>query len=73
MFLLDLMHFAKQQHREVFKFSKLLQDDFQVQKGHMLDVVSQHVGTTSEPCSIGQIDFGTNFLLMIQLDFISFI
>ena len=46
--------FAKQQG-EVFKFYKMIQNEFLVQNRHMLDTMSQHVGTTFGPCSTGQI------------------
>lgn len=55
LFLLDLLHFEKQQHGEVFKFYKLLQDDFLVHKGHKLDAMSQNMGTTFGTCSIGKV------------------
>lgn len=55
MFLLNWLHFTKQKHGEVFKFSELIQDDFLVHKGYKLDTMQQHMGTTYGPFSIGQI------------------
>lgn len=39
----------------MFKFTQLLQDDFLVHTGHMMDAMLQHMGTTSGPFSTGQI------------------
>lgn len=55
LFLLDWLHFAKQQHREVFKVFKInlaYVSCIEVQKGHMLDAMSHHVGTTPRSCII---------------------
>lgn len=39
----------------MFKFPQLIQDDFLVQKGHILYAMTQDVGTTSGPYSTCQI------------------
>lgn len=70
--LLNRPHYAKQQHGEVFKITQMCQDVFLMQKGHMLDVISQHVGTTFEPCLTGHnAAFWKDFMLKSQLDFIA--
>lgn len=55
---MDWLHFIKQQHREMFKVLKIILGCLiciEVQKGHMMDTMFQHVGATSGPCAIGEV------------------